>query len=215
MSAANPAREIAIGLQRWIATQESIEPCRVAAHAAHASVTAPRLHDEDGASIVEFALIFPVLVCLLLGMFTGGIAFNQKLALTSGVREGSRYGATLPVSSTSCTAGSKTLACWLTKVAEVATAASEGELDSTVAGHQLCVAYVYPAGTIATDRSTKLVRTSSGDTISTGGRCFDDGRGDDERRVQVAESRPGRIEYFFGTATPLLSSDSVTKFEAM
>jgi hypothetical protein len=154
-------------------------------------------------------------MCLLLGIITSGIALNQKLALTSGVREGSRYGATLSVASTSCTSGPKTMDCWLKQVADIAAASSEGDLDLGQAGHELCVAYVYPAGTLATDRSTKLVRTSSGDVITTGTTCIVDGRPSDERRVQVVSSRPGKIEYMFGSVRPTLSSDSVTKFEAV
>ena len=183
-------------------------------YADHTSVTASGRRNEDGAAVVEFALLLPVLASLLLGTFTGGMAFNQKLALTSGVREGTRYGATLPVSSASCTGGSGTLACWLTRVAGVAVAASEGELDPTVAGHRLCVAYVYPSGTLTNDRTTKLVRTSSGDAVSTGGTCFEDGRAGNERRVQVSASRPGKIEYVLGTVRPTISSDSATRFEA-
>ena len=160
-------------------------------------------------------MLLPVLMCLLLGIITSGIALNQKLALTSGVREGSRYGATLSVASTSCTSDPKTMDCWLKQVADVAAAGSEGDLDLAQVGHELCVAYVYPAGTLATDRSTRLVRTSSGDVITTGATCVVDGRPSDERRVQVVSSRPGKIEYMFGSVTPTLSSDSVTKFEAV
>ena len=37
---------------------------------------------------------------------------------------------------------------------------------------EVCIAYVHPAGTDATDRTTRLVRTSSGDSITTGSTCF-------------------------------------------
>ena len=164
--------------------------------------------------MVEFALVLPLLVCLLLGIFTGGIALNQKAAVSSGVREGSRYGATLPVASSSCTSGSQTMACWLSEVADVTVEASEDALDTGAPDMEVCIAYVHPAGTDATDRTTRLVRTSSGDSVTTGSTCFSDGRPSDERRVQVAGSRRGSIEFFFGTATPTLATDSVTKFEA-
>ena len=42
---------------------------------------------------------------LLLGMVTAGLAYNKKLAITNGVREGSRYGATLSVASSLCSSG--------------------------------------------------------------------------------------------------------------
>jgi Flp pilus assembly protein TadG len=173
---------------------------------------------DRGAVLVEFAITFPVLVMFLLGMFTGGLAWNQKLAMTNGVREGSRFGATLAVSSSSCGAGGGTLDCWLTQVADVTQSASEGELGSTVATRRICVAYVYPAGTATTpnDRTKSLVRTSSGDSITTGSTCFatSDGRPDTEHRVQVTASRQATLEFMLFTLTPTLSTESVTKFEA-
>ena len=45
--------------------------------------------------MVEFALILPVVMSLLLGLVTGGALYNKKLAMSSASREGSRFGATL------------------------------------------------------------------------------------------------------------------------
>lgn len=50
---------------------------------------------ESGASLVEFALIAPLLFAMLLGMITGGFALAKKNSLTNAVREGGRLGATL------------------------------------------------------------------------------------------------------------------------
>jgi hypothetical protein len=168
---------------------------------------------ESGASLVEFAIVLPVLACFLLGIFTGGIALNQKAAVTNGVREGSRYGATLPVKSSSCSSGSQTLTCWLSNVADVTVASSEGSLEPGVAGRQLCVAYVYPAGTGADDQTMKLERSSAGESVTTGSSCFSDGRPSNQRRVQVSGQRKGSIQFFFGTLNPNLGTTSVAKFE--
>ena len=171
---------------------------------------------DAGAATVEFALTLPMVMCLILGTFTGGLTLNQKLAVTNGVREGSRFGATLSVVN-GCPSGAGTMSCWLTQVADVTEAASEGELGSEVTSRVICVAYVHPSETsVATDRTTRLVRDASGDNITVGATCFSssDGRPDSERRVQVTGSRPGHIEYLFGTINPTLSSQSVTKFEA-
>jgi len=51
---------------------------------------------ESGASLVEFALIVPVLVMILLGTITGGFALATKNSMTNSVREGARLGATMP-----------------------------------------------------------------------------------------------------------------------
>ena len=50
--------------------------------------------------MVEFALILPIVVSLLMGMVTAGLAYNKKIALTDAVRGAARYGATLSDSST-------------------------------------------------------------------------------------------------------------------
>ena len=49
---------------------------------------------ECGAVAVEFALVLPVLVILLLGITTSGISYSHAIGATNAVREGSRFGAT-------------------------------------------------------------------------------------------------------------------------
>lgn len=46
---------------------------------------------ETGAAMVEFALILPLLVLLLLGIIQFGFIFNAQITLTSAVREGARH----------------------------------------------------------------------------------------------------------------------------
>ena len=50
--------------------------------------------------MVEFALLLPVVASLLMGILTGGLAYNKKIAVTDAVRGAARYGATLSDSST-------------------------------------------------------------------------------------------------------------------
>ena len=54
------------------------------------------LGDECGAALVEFAIIFPVLIILLFGMIDFGRAFFTRNNLVAAAREGARYGAVLP-----------------------------------------------------------------------------------------------------------------------
>jgi Flp pilus assembly protein TadG len=49
-----------------------------------------RASQERGAAAVEFALVLPVLVLLLLGIVELGMAFNTQLTLTAAAREGVR-----------------------------------------------------------------------------------------------------------------------------
>jgi Flp pilus assembly protein TadG len=48
---------------------------------------------ENGASAVEFAIILPILVILVFGIFEFGIAYNNWIALTHAAREGARIAA--------------------------------------------------------------------------------------------------------------------------
>jgi hypothetical protein len=45
----------------------------------------------DGGSLVEFALVLPVLLLLVTGMFSFGIAINNYLTLTNAVSIGARF----------------------------------------------------------------------------------------------------------------------------
>ena len=49
--------------------------------------------NEKGATAVEFALILPILVMIVFGIFQFGIAFNNWIALTHAAREGARLAA--------------------------------------------------------------------------------------------------------------------------
>jgi Flp pilus assembly protein TadG len=60
----------------------------------------PRRESERGAALVEFALILPIVVSLMMGMVTGGLAYNKKIAITDAVRGAARYGATRSDSTT-------------------------------------------------------------------------------------------------------------------
>ncbi len=57
------------------------------------SLKLQRTRNQKGASAVEFAIILPVLVMILFGMFQFGIAYNNWIALTHAAREGARLAA--------------------------------------------------------------------------------------------------------------------------
>jgi Flp pilus assembly protein TadG len=52
-----------------------------------------RLRDSDGQTLVEFALVLPLLAVLLFGVIQFGIVFNHYLDLTDAVRAGARKAA--------------------------------------------------------------------------------------------------------------------------
>jgi len=51
------------------------------------------IKNSKGNSIVEFALILPLLVMMVFGIFQFGIAYNNWIALTHAAREGARLAA--------------------------------------------------------------------------------------------------------------------------
>ncbi len=48
--------------------------------------------DDRGAAAVEFALVVPVLILLLMGIIDYGLFFTDRLAVKQGIREGARDG---------------------------------------------------------------------------------------------------------------------------
>jgi Flp pilus assembly protein TadG len=145
---------------------------------------------ERGVAVVEFALVLPLLVMLLLGIVSSGMAYNQKLGLTHATREAARYGA-----STS-PAQAWASGTWATNVRDMAVARSGGELTAD----QVCVALV-----VSTSTTASAVYTGSGNpatyyTTNAGGQpCYTDtyaqySSADNGLRVQIAASKPGKIE---------------------
>lgn len=51
------------------------------------------LHNEKGQSLVEFALIIPVVLLILLGILEFGMMLNSYLTISNASREGARQGA--------------------------------------------------------------------------------------------------------------------------
>jgi Flp pilus assembly protein TadG len=49
-----------------------------------------KLGSEDGAIAVEFALLLPILVALLIGIMEFSLALNAQITLTNAAREGAR-----------------------------------------------------------------------------------------------------------------------------
>jgi hypothetical protein len=64
------------------------QPKRLLADELHAST-------ERGASLIEFALVLPVLLMLLVGIVTSAQAWNRQNTLQHVTREAARFGATL------------------------------------------------------------------------------------------------------------------------
>ena len=141
---------------------------------------------DRGAVVVEFALVLPILVALLLGVTTAGLAYNKKLNMTYATREGARFGATVPPSQ-SWSSGT-----WASNVRDLVVARSGGDL----AAADVCVSLV-----VSSSATTSAVYspTASFTTKSDGSACLNDvypqfSASDNGLRVQVTSNSSARIE---------------------
>lgn len=156
---------------------------------------------------MEFALVLPVFMMLLLGMLTGGLTYSRKLSVAQGTREGARYAATLPVTTTPSTAPLPDDG-WLTRVASVTIGSSDAELAADRPGQMVCVAYVTSSGTARRRQQTgTAVFFDNNPCIANDGRAG-------ETRVQVVASRASTLEALVFSRNLDLTSRAVARFEA-
>ncbi len=167
------------------------------------SARAAGRRQDTGAALVEFALVLPVFMALVLGMFSGGLAYEHKQEVTNAAREAARFGATLAldqcVPSTQCGGES-----WAQLVQSIAVERSNGTLDAA----QVCAALVSGPGTdpVAYDST----HTTAGGTAP----CFTDNSADTGYRVQVSVSRGDEILALFFAVHVNVGSSAVAKYEA-
>ena len=167
-----------------------------------------RRQGSRGAALIELAVALPLLVMLIVGMVSAGIAYNHQLALTHSAREAGRYAATLPVTNFA------SMNAWLDEIAARAVDDASGSLGPGVAGHYVCVAYVH-AGIVPTDQTTNRIEDGVALPVYAPNPCFADGRPANERRVQVQVVRETDFDVVFFSSTLTLDSEAVSRFEAI
>jgi|SRR4051812_6510327 Flp pilus assembly protein TadG len=106
---------------------------------------ARRSRSEAGASAVEFALVVPLLVMLLLGVTTAGMGISNSLGTTDAVREASRYAATTALTPAPAGYGS-----WSAAVQAKTVALSAGSVANT---SQVCVKAMKGTSTVLAQSS--------------------------------------------------------------
>lgn len=152
---------------------------------------------ERGASLVEFALLAPVLFSLLLGMITGGLALSAKNSMTNAVREGGRLGATLPE-------GTDWSTDWAVDVRAQTVALAGGDLDTS----EVCVQMVKVGNTPPVLGATACSGTLSPHVPATPstaetGQCV----------VKVWASRGAELNALFFTRQLTLDAQAVGLYE--
>jgi hypothetical protein len=152
---------------------------------------------DRGAAIIEMAIVFPLLIVLLVGTITAGMAYGRSNSVQNASREASRFAATLP---------GPIDTAWLQTVRDVARSAAIGDLAPTVPGQFICVAYV--------DGVSNTRLTDTGGVEATANTpCFNDGRPANEARIQVVTSRLARIEAVFFGFDVTLRSEAAARYE--
>ena len=168
----------------------------------------PQHERERGAALVEFAIILPVFLLIIFGGLTAGIAFSHKSEVIHAVRDGARYGATVPVDqcdSASCTGGRN----WAQVVRDVTSQRSDGALASS----DICVSLVYGASGNVYTRTNGVYTTGTSTTFPTAG-CFDDGGVDTGMRVHVSAVRNGNtINLILASPSYSINSHAVAHYE--
>jgi Flp pilus assembly protein TadG len=107
-----------------------------------------RARREDGAVVVEFALIVPFLMLVLFGMVTTGFTYSDHLSITNAVREGARLASALPIAADT-TNPTATPGAWATSV-QTRVRDVYFNNGSTVSTSQICVKLVNSSNTLVT-----------------------------------------------------------------
>ncbi len=155
---------------------------------------ARRHRSESGASAVEFALIVPVVVTLLGGTLTAGLAYSDHLAVTNAVREGARYGVAADAASSG----------WATSVQTRVQQVYFNAAGTAPTDNQVCVSLVTAAGaTVLSDGGTACGTEPSAPTGMEAGSCA----------VKVWMTKPGLIRMIvFPDLHPTLTAKSVAYY---
>lgn len=149
-----------------------------------------RRRDERGTVLVEMTLAMPVLVALLLGMFTGGMAYFQKISIADATREGARYGATLD---DRLTGGITT---WRDNVKARVVSLAGGSITTA----DVCADLVTP---------TSTGNTSCGVPDPPGAYSVES----TTRIVKVQVTKSTKIQWFFLSSTTDLSAKNAARYE--
>jgi len=105
------------------------------------------LRSERGQAVVEFALVVPLLLALLLGIVQAGIAFNHYLAVTDAARAAARKAITARVSGVTVadiTAAAQAAAADLDTAQLGVTVADPTDPTFSTQGSTLTVTVTYP-----------------------------------------------------------------------
>ncbi|HEX7277162.1 MAG TPA: TadE family protein [Acidimicrobiales bacterium] len=149
--------------------------------------------NQTGSTIVEMAIVLPLFAALVLGIFSGGAAYAQKISVVDAAREGARYGASMR---SDAAAGG--LSTWRQNVIDRIVQVSGGQ----VAAADVCVDLVTPTGSNMTCGVPDPPGASSDPTVLAPARL-----------VKVRVTRATKIEFVVHTLHPTITSKVVARYE--
>lgn len=129
-----------------------------------------RRKNEKGAAAVEFALILPVLLLILIGIVEFSLAFNAQLSLNQAAREGARYMA-IHNNSTAASSAASNAAGRLTPASVATTFSFSGGGTSCSPGKQVTATTSYTLTTVTgfLDAFTGTIVMTGKGTMQCGG----------------------------------------------
>lgn len=149
--------------------------------------------------LVEAVFIFPILLMLVFGMVTYGLALSQGNAIENAAREASRFGSTRPVPASVNT--------WLDEVSNVAVAAATGEMEASTPDRYICVALV------GGERVGRKITVGTTPEYASSGSCPDTTCPTSDPCVQVVLGRSAKLEGVVFQRSITLDAKSVTTYE--
>jgi len=138
---------------------------------------------DRAAVLVEFALVLPLLIILLLGTITAGLALNAKQQINHAIREGSRYAATVPADPPFSNG-----ATWAENVRDLVVERSGGDLSAA----DVCVSLV--SGSPGTVVPVASAHSTAGGAACIAAQTYPVTPNDEGLRVQVTATKPQRIQ---------------------
>jgi Flp pilus assembly protein TadG len=138
-------------------------------------------------------LVLPLVMALLLGIFTGGFAYFQKISLVDAVRDGARYGASLKHD-----AASGGLAQWRQNVKNRVVELSGGQVTAA----EVCAELVTPTGAETSCGLNDPAGAASDPTVLAPASL-----------VKVSVSKPTKLEFVFFTSMPTVTAKAVARYE--
>jgi Flp pilus assembly protein TadG len=140
---------------------------------------------------VEIAIVLPLAMAMLLGIFTGGAAYFTKISMVDAARDGARYGASLKVPVGGLNA-------WRQAVKDRVVELAGGQIVAA----DVCADLVVPTGT----------NTSCG-VNDPAGASTDPSALTPASVVKVSVAKSVKIQFVFSTSTPTLSAKIAARYE--